>query len=196
MGAIWEALLRPQLTLTKRVFIMTTTKKAAFKWTEENFATVSTAYLAKLEAEGKEAAADNEFLKTLADEVGAVSEKSIRGKLSREGVYQKPEHVACVAKTTKLRKEHFVRALINTLGLDEDEVDSLKNSKQCALEAIAKAIGIKDVEAASKTGFERNLAEVGFSFLTAQDIELDDVEDYILEQEAAETATDEAEKAE
>ncbi|WP_197472699.1 hypothetical protein, partial [Oleiphilus sp. HI0123] len=87
----------------------------AKKWSEEMAAKAVELYTAKLESEGKEAAADNEFLDSIAKQVDAVSGKAVRSKLTVMKVYVKPDAVASVAKTNTLRKEHFVRALANSL---------------------------------------------------------------------------------
>lgn len=132
---------------------MTTEKKAVKKsgsiWNEENTKIVVDAYQAKLESEGKEAAADNDFLRDLAKQVGAASEKSVRAKLNSEKVYQKPDAVASVAKTNQLRKEHYIRALVNVLGCDAEELESLKNAKLDALQSLCLNVGITDIPKAS-----------------------------------------------
>ncbi|QKN84675.1 DNA binding protein [Vibrio phage River4] len=144
----------------------------AKKWTEEMAEKAATLYTAKLEAEGKEAAAHTDFLDTIAVEVEAVSGKAVRSKLTVMGVYQKPDAVASVAKTNTVRKEHYVRALAHTLGLDADDLDSLKNAKMSALEAIATAIGITDIQAASAKDYEPDLEKVCEAFENARGLDL------------------------
>lgn len=150
---------------------MTATKKATGKlWTEENTAIVVEAYNAELEANGVEAAANNDFLKSLAEKVGAPSEKSVRGKLTTAGVYQKPEHVASAPKSNPIRKEHYVRAIAHTLGLDVDELDSFKNAKADALSALANRLGIPDVAEAAKRDYQIDAATVVEHFAESLDV--------------------------
>lgn len=150
---------------------MTATKKATGKlWTEENTAIVVEAYNAELEANGVEAAADNDFLKSLAEKVGAPSEKSVRGKLTTAGVYQKPEHVASAPKSNPIRKEHYVRAIAHTLGIDADTLDSMKNAKADALQALADSLGVQDVAEAAKRDFSIEPETVVDNFANARNL--------------------------
>lgn len=168
---------------------MATTEKAKkFSWTDEVTATVVNAYNAKLESAGVEVASSNDHLLELAKLVGAASEKAVRGKLSREGVYQKLDKPASQAKTNKVRKEHIVRAIAHQLGLPnaEDDIDSMKNGKQDHLQLLADKIGVEDVlQTAAKT-FERDPCKVVYNFMVQQGIDIADLEDYALSIEAEE----------
>jgi len=148
-------------------------------WTEETTAIVVDAYTAKLEAEGKEAAANNEFLLALAKQVGAPSEKSVRGKLTTAGVYQRPDAVASVAKTNQVRKEHHIRALANSLGLDADDIDSLKNAKMDALAEVNSKLGITDVMAASATGYTIEPVAFVYNLMVNMGVTFDDLGELI-----------------
>ncbi|QDF14420.1 hypothetical protein BRIZO_1 [Vibrio phage Brizo] len=88
------------------------------------------------------------------------------------GVYQKPDAVASVAKTNTVRKEHYVRALAHTLGLDSDDLDSLKNAKMSALADLAQAIGITDIQAASAKDYKPDLEKVCEAFENARGLDL------------------------
>lgn len=178
----------------------TVTAKKAFKWDEKTTtAKAIELYLAKLNdtisgeptADSIAAAANNDFLLSIAKEVGAVSEKSVRGKLTRENVYVKPEHVASVAKTSPVRKEHHVRALGSVLRLDSDEIDSLKNAKQCTLEAVTSGLGITNIEEASAAGYSPRPEMLVMQFAAKLGLDMDDLDVY--REELAEAA--EAEKA-
>ena len=147
----------------------------AKKWSEEMAAKAVELYTAKLESEGKEAAADNEFLDSIAKQVDAVSGKAARSKLTVMKVYVKPDAVASVAKTNTLRKEHFVRALANSLKLDADEQDSLKNAKVDALQALCTALGITDIAAASAKGYELETFELVKGILVSNGLDLAEV---------------------
>lgn len=155
---------------------MTTAAKAK-KWTDESAAKAVELYEAKLAAAGKEAAADNDFLDEIAKEVGAISGKAVRSKLTVMQVYQKPDAVASVAKTNTLRKEHYVRALAHSLKVDADELDSLKNAKMSALAAITEAIGITDIMAASAKDYTANELILIKGFALANGIDLADIID-------------------
>lgn len=137
-----------------------TPKKSGSIWNEENTKIVVAAYQAKLESDGKEAAADNDFLRELAKQVGAASEKSVRAKLNSEKVYQKPDAVASVAKTNQVRKEHYIRALVNVLGCDADDLESLKNAKVDALQSLCLNVGITDVSTASGKDYSLDTSEL------------------------------------
>lgn len=146
----------------------------AKKWTEEAANKAVELYNAMLEESGKEAAANNDFLDTIAanEEVQAVSGKAVRSKLTVMGVYQKPDAVASVAKTNTVRKEHYVRALAHTLGLDADDLDSLKNAKMSALADLSQAIGITDVMKASAKDYEPDLEAICEAFENARGLDL------------------------
>lgn len=162
----------------------TETKAVKFSWTEENTATVVNAYKAKLESDGSEVASSNDYLLELAQMVGAASEKSIRGKLSREGVYVKLDKPASQPKTNKVRKEHLVRAIANTLAVDPDDLDSLKNGKQDHLQLLADKLGITDVMAAAKTGYEIEPENMILNMVKANDIDHESLYDALSELEA------------
>lgn len=164
----------------------TETKAVKFSWTGENTLKVVDAYKAKLAAEGVEVASGNDHLLELAKLVGAASEKSIRGKLSREGVYQKLDKPASQAKTNKVRKEHIVRAIAHQLGLPnaEDDIDSMKNGKQDHLQLLADKIGVEDVLKTSSKTFERDPCKVVYNFMINQGLDIADLEDYVLQLEA------------
>ena len=147
----------------------------AKKWSEEMAAKAVELYTAKLESEGKEAAADNEFLDSIAKQVDAVSGKAVRSKLTVMKVYVKPDAVASVAKTNTLRKEQFVRALANSLKLDADELDSLKNAKVDALQALCTALGSTDIAAASAKGYELETFELVKGILVSNGLDLAEV---------------------
>lgn len=153
-------------------------------WNEENTKIVVEAYQAKLESDGKEAAAENDFLKTLAEKVGAPSEKSVRSKLTTAGVYQKPDAVASVAKTNTVRKEHYVRALAHTLGLDLDTLDSLKNAKADSLKAITDKLGITQVMTAAAKDYEISKEDFVHNLMLNLGIDLDEFTTYIEEGKA------------
>lgn len=146
----------------------------AKKWTEEAASKAAELYNAMLESDGKEAAANNDFLDEIAknEEVQAVSGKAVRSKLTVMGVYQKPDAVASVAKTNTVRKEHYVRALAHTLGLKADDLDSLKNAKMSALADLSQAIGITDIQAASAKDYEPDLEKVCEAFENARGLDL------------------------
>lgn len=144
---------------------MAKSNKTAFTWNEENYAIVLEAYQAKVEADGAEAAAESEFLKSLAEKVGALSDRSVRSKLTTSGDYVKPAMTKSVAKTNQIRKEHYIRALANTLGLDEDTLDSLKNAKVDALSGLTMGFGITDVAAASARDYEIEPQQVAQNYL-------------------------------
>lgn len=146
----------------------------AKKWTEEAANKAVELYTAMLESDGKEAAANNDFLDEIAknEEVQAVSGKAVRSKLTVMGVYQKPDAVASVAKTNTVRKEHYVRALAHTLGLEADDLDSLKNAKMSALADLAQAIGITDVMKASAKDYEPDLEKVCEAFENARGLDV------------------------
>lgn len=150
---------------------MTTPAKAK-KWTDEMAQQAVDIYTAKLESEGKEAAAHSDFLDEVAAQVGAVSGKSVRSKLTVMQVYQKPDAVSSVAKTNTLRKEHYVRALAHTLGIDADILDSFKNAKMDSLEALSTAIGITDIAAASAKDYKPELSEVCMAFENARGLDI------------------------
>ncbi|AKY02280.1 A2 protein [Vibrio phage vB_VorS-PVo5] len=151
----------------------------AKKWTEESAAKAAELYNAKLEADGKEAAAHNDFLDTVAahEEVQAVSGKAVRSKLTVMGIYQKPDAVASVAKTNTVRKEHYVRALAHSLKIDAEEIDSLKNAKMSSLAALTEAIGITDIMAASAKDYTPNELILIKGFALANGIDLADIID-------------------
>lgn len=132
----------------------------AKKWTDEMASKAADLYNAMLEEQGKEAAATTDFLDSVAKQVEAISGKAVRSKLTIMGVYQKPDAVASVAKTNTLRKEHYVRALANVLGIDAEELDSLKNAKMSALEELTAKIGVTDVAAASAKGYKLTTVEL------------------------------------
>lgn len=69
-----------------------------FTWTDEATEIVISAYQAKVDTEGKDAANDVAFLKDLAERVGAKNEGSVRRKLVAAGVYQKPDKAEPAAK--------------------------------------------------------------------------------------------------
>lgn len=142
-------------------------KTPAKVWSEENTAKVVAAYKAELNTNGPEAAADNDFLLSLAAMVGAKSEIAVRGKLSTLGEYVKPERVASVAKSNTIRKEHYVRALANTLGIDEETLDSLKNAKADSLKALTNRLGIPSVADAAKRDYVVNPEDVVDNFANA-----------------------------
>lgn len=166
----------------------TTVKAVKFSWTDENTAIVVAAYKAKLDAEGHEVASSNDHLLELAALVGAASEKSIRGKLSREGVYVKLDKPASQAKTNKIRKEHIVRAIANTLNLDDDDLDSLKNAKQDHLQNLADKLGITSIMDAAKTGYEIDPTLMVINIIKANEIDIDDLTDELATLEAEQTA--------
>ena len=143
-----------------------TTKNApkAFKWNEENTATVSAAYLAQVEKdEGKaDTANSNIFLTQLAESVGAASARSVRQKLASVGVYIKAEAKAATGTTGSTRQKKLVLAsLISdeiikkdpTVGDNAAEIfGSLEHAGRPALLALlallqGRPIGNEDLEA-------------------------------------------------
>ena len=78
-----------------------------------------------------------ETVNTLAVEFGK-SVRSIVAKLSREGVYQKPEPVSKTGEPVT-RKDDLADRLAEVCGLTEAEADSLtKASKSALLKVLAK----------------------------------------------------------
>lgn len=154
----------------------------AKKWTDESAARALELYLAKVESDGKEAAAVEDFLNSIAadEKVQAVSGKAVRSKLTVMGEYQKPDAVASVAKTNTIRKEHYVRALANVLSLDVDDLDSLKNAKMDALKAIAVGVGVSDVVAASAKGYELTRAEMLRNIVISNGLDVEDTANEML----------------
>ncbi|ASV43485.1 A2 protein [Vibrio phage JSF12] len=163
---------------------MSTQDKKAKVWSEENTALVVAAYKEKLEAEGAAAAADNDFLTSLAKKIGAPSDKSVRGKLAILGVYVKPEVTASLPKGNQLRKEHYLRALSNCLGLDEEVLDSFKNSKVDSLDAVTKAFGITDVMGSAAKGYTISKVELVQRFMAYHGVDFDDLGEALSEQVA------------
>lgn len=162
----------------------------AKKWTEESAKIAADLYTAKLEADGKEAAANNDFLDSIAKEVEAVSGKAVRSKLTVMGIYQKPDAVASVAKTNTVRKEHYVRALAHTLGLDADQLDSLKNGKTDALQAVTDKLGVTNVIEAAAKGYSPRPEMVVMLLAQNLGLDFDDLDTY--NQELTEAAAVEA----
>ena len=143
-----------------------TTKNApkAFKWNEENTATVSAAYLAQIEKdEGKaDTANSNIFLTQLAESVGAASARSVRQKLASVGAYIKAEAKAATGTTGTTRQKKLILAsLISdeivkqdpTVGDNASEIfASLEHAGRPALLALlafiqGRPIGNEDLEA-------------------------------------------------
>lgn len=144
----------------------------AKKWTEEMAEKAAQLYTAKVEADGKEAAATTDFLDSIAEAVEAVSGKAVRSKLTVMQIYQKPEAVASVAKTNTVRKEHYVRALAHTLGVDAEDLDSLKNAKMDALSCICESIGITDIVAAAAKDYKPDLEKLCEAFSNARGLDI------------------------
>lgn len=169
----------------------TTVKAVKFSWTDETTAIVVDAYKAKLEAAGHEVASSNEHLLELAGLVGAASEKSIRGKLSREGVYVKLDKPASQAKSNKIRKEHIVRAIANTLLMQngDDDIDSLKNGKQDHLQELADKLGVTNIMEAASKDYSPRPELVIANFMRSMSVDWEDMEIYFEElKEAEQTA--------
>lgn len=150
-------------------------------WNEENTKIVVEAYQLKLSEDGKEAAADNDFLKTLAEKVGAPSEKSVRSKLTTAGVYQKPDAVASVAKTNTVRKEHYVRALAHTLNIELDDLDSLKNAKADSLKAITDKLGITQVMTAAAKDYTIEPVDFVYNLMLNLGVDFDELGEHLAE---------------
>lgn len=163
----------------------------AKKWNEASTKIVIDLYTAKLEKEGKAAAAHNDFMDELAVKVEAVSGKAVRAKLTAEKVYVKPDAVASVPKTNTVRKEHFVRAIGHVLGIDVDTIDTLKNGKTDALQAVTDKLGVNDVLEAATTGYSPRPEMVIMNIMQALDVDLDELEAY--QCELAEAAASEGE---
>lgn len=145
---------------------MTTTKNTpkAFKWNDENSAVIAAAYTAQIEKdEGKvETANSKAFLLTLAESVGAASDRSVRQKLAQMGEYIKGEAKSTAGTTGTTRQKKLVLAsLISdeiikkdpTVGDNAAEIfASLEHAGRPALLALlamlqGRPIGNEDLEA-------------------------------------------------
>lgn len=131
-----------------------------FKWNAELAAKAAEMYLAKLEADGNEAANADTFLNEVAAEIGAVSGKSIRGKLNRDGVYVTLEPKPAATTRSKPTKIQFVRAIAAGLGIEVDAIDSLDKANISGLESLVDAINSKFSDA---TEDDQPLIEVSAS---------------------------------
>lgn len=140
------------------------TAPKAFKWNEENAATVSAAYLAQVEKdEGKvDTANSRAFLQDLATSVGAASDRSVRQKLAQMQVYIKGEAKSTAGTTGQTRQKKLVLASMisdevvkkdPTVGDNAAEIfGSLEHAGRPALLALlallqGRPIGNEDLEA-------------------------------------------------
>jgi hypothetical protein len=131
-----------------------------FKWNAELAAKAAELYLAKLEADGNEAANADTFLNEVASEIGAVSGKSIRGKLNRDGIYVTLEPKPAATTRSRPTKIQFVRAIAAGLGIEVDAIDSLDKANISGLESLVDAINVKFSDA---TEDDQPLIEVSAS---------------------------------
>jgi hypothetical protein len=154
---------------------------------KENVAKLEELYKAAVEEKGATVASSTEFL----DELGKTqfgedkaNARQIRGKLTSMGIYVKPEQQASVAKASPIRKEHIVRAIGNTLGIDIDTIDSLKGAKADSLNALAEKLGVTDVLVAAKD-YSPRAEMVVMHVMESLEVDLDDLETYQCELEEA-----------
>ncbi len=157
-------------------------------WSDEkNVAKLVELYEADLETM-KTNASQTENLTKIGKAIGeGISAAQVRGKLNSLGIYQPVEKAASKPKTNQLRKEHYVRAIAHTLGIDADELDSLKGGTISALKLLAENLGITDIATASAKGYELEPTEMVSRFMTAHAVDSDD----LLAFEATEPAVDE-----
>lgn len=142
----------------------TKTAPKAFKWNEENAATVVAAYKAQVEKdEGKVDTANSKaFLLGLAESVGAASDRSVRQKLAQMGEYIKGEPKSAAGTTGSTRQKKLVLASMisdevvkkdPTVGDNAAEIfASLEHAGRPALLALlallqGRPIGNEDLEA-------------------------------------------------
>lgn len=135
----------------------------AFKWNEENAAAVAVAYEAQVtKDEGKvETANSKAFLLTLAESVGAASDRSVRQKLAQMGKYIKGEAKSTAGTTGGTRQKKLILASMisdeivkqdPTVGDNAAEIfASLENAGRPALLALlallqGRPIGNEDLE--------------------------------------------------
>lgn len=110
---------------------MTTTKTP--NYTDEMVSVMRSVYTAATTDEERASA-----VKTLADDLGK-SVASIRAKLTREKIYQKPERLAKDGSEV-ITKEEFVTRITNVIPISEGDSVSLSKANKGALAAIANAL--------------------------------------------------------
>lgn len=140
------------------------TAPKAFKWDEKNAAVVAAAYQAQVEKdEGKVDTANSKaFLLSLAESVGAASDRSVRQKLAQMGEYVKGEAKSTAGTTGGTRQKKLILAsLISdeiikkdpTVGDNAADIfSSLEHAGRPALLALlallqGRPIGSEDLEA-------------------------------------------------
>lgn len=155
-----------------------------FVWKEETAAKLVAEYTAQVEENGAAIASSNDNLTKLAEKFGAPSAASIRGKLSAEKAYVKPEKVASKPTTNKVRKAHIVRAIANQLGFEIDSLESLQGGKADALQAVAVSLGLdtdaKILKASEKEYVADNAVTVACLARNLQ-VEADEIADELAE---------------
>lgn len=115
--------------------------KATFAWNETNVAQAVKLYLEEKEENGLESANSNDFLGSIAYEIGAKSAQSVRSKLSNEKAYIKAETPRKVGGKVRTQKVHYVRALqsvMKTQGVELTgrKLESLENATASDLQLI------------------------------------------------------------
>jgi hypothetical protein len=111
-----------------------------FSWNKDNSAIAVQMYQERVAKDGKEVANSDAALGEIAAKVGAVSPRSVRGKLSREGVYDALDPIAKTAGSTRLTKVQYVRSLAKGLNLDLEDVSSLDKANIDALEKLTEKV--------------------------------------------------------
>lgn len=128
-------------------------KPVTFKWDEENAKKAVEMYLAVLNSDDKDANAtanSEKNLSAIAQAVGAKSSRSVRGKLSKEGVYIALEVQAVASTSTRISKGQYVRSLSKGLDLDLETVQSLDKANMDALSGLLDGVNRKLVALGSE----------------------------------------------
>lgn len=122
-------------------------KAVAFKWNEENTAQAVELYLETLnnaaDPDANTTANSEAHLSKIAQTVGAKSSRSVRGKLSKEGVYKALEVTAAPSTSTRISKGQYVRSLSKGLDLDLEMVQSLDKANLDALSGLLDGVNRK-----------------------------------------------------
>jgi len=158
---------------------------SAFWSKEETVAILVAKYEADLEQHGTNASqtenltAIGKHVASEADLDSIPSAAAVRGKLNALGIYQKVEKAAGKPAGNQVRKEHYVRALANTLSLDSDKLDSLKGSTIGALTLLCESLGITDIVAAAATGYTVTPAQMVANIVTANTVDADELDELL-----------------
>ena len=161
-------------------------------WADEaNVTKLVELYKAAVEEHGADVASSSEFLTKLGKENFAdytVTVRMVRGKLISLGEYVKPTQQASISKVNPVRKEHYVRAIANTLNIDADDIDSFKSAKVNALSAITDKLGVTDILAAAAKDYSPRPELVVMKLMENLEIDLDDLDAFKHELESTNEA--------